>query len=326
MAIQLTLIGLGRIGTSLGLALKRRAAPGQLFIVGHDRELQNAKMAQAKGAVDRAEWNLPAACENADAIFLCVPLSALRQALEEVAPNAKPGCVITDTAPLKAPVLEWAAALTPADRYFVGGSPILNPIYLHESATGLDAARADLFEGGLWALAPQAEAAPEALKLVADVAKLIGATPFFVGAVEHDALMAGTHTLPALASAALMKVVAASPDWADARKLADRTFATATAPVSFSSPAAARAAALLNQTATLRALDSMIGQLTALRGAVAAGDEAAMDALLTEVAILREAWLAKRREANWEADELPKTEMPTPGQLLRQLVGLGKRK
>ena len=326
MTIQITLIGLGRIGTSLGLALKRKAARGQLDIIGHDREMQASKLAQRKGAIDRAEWNLPAACEKADAIFLCVPLSTLRQSLEEAAPNAKPGCVITDTAPLKVPVLEWAAELLPADRHFVGGSPILNPVYLHEGAIGLDAARADLFDGGLWALVPNADASSEALQLVGGIAKMIGATPFFIGAVEHDALLAGTSTLPALAAAALMKVVAGSPEWVDARKLADRTFATATAPVSFASPSAVRAAALLNQSSVLHSLDAMIKQMRALRKAIADGDEKEIEAMLTEASIAREAWLAKRRQASWETDELPKVDMPSPGQILRQMVGLGKRK
>lgn len=326
MPIQITLIGLGRIGTSLGLALKRRAASAQLNIVGHDRDLQTAKMAQSRGAVDRAEWNLPAACENADAIILCVPLSALRQALDEVAPNAKPGCVITDTAPVKTPVLQWAAELLPADRYFVGGCPILNPVYLHEGAIGPEAARADLFDGGLWALVPHADASPEALQLVGDIAQLIGAKPFFVGAAEHDSLLAVTGTLPALAAAALMRVAAVSPEWADARKLADRTFATATAPVSFSGPAAVRAASLLNRASVIHSLDAMMDQMKALRQAISDGDEKEVEAVLTEAAIAREAWLVKRRQANWEADELPDTEMPTPGQMLRQMVGLRRKK
>src|SRR5262245_55480001 len=133
--IQITLIGLGRIGTSLGLAFKRQAETANLKIVGHDVELQRAKLAQSKGALDAAEWNLPAACEHADVIYLCVPLSAMRQAFEEVIPHVKSAGVITDTAPLKLPLIEWAAELVPPDRYYIGGSPILNPAYLHEGAT-----------------------------------------------------------------------------------------------------------------------------------------------------------------------------------------------
>ena len=322
---QITIIGLGRIGTSIGLALRRNPA-AKLLVVGHDRDISIAKLAQAKGAVDRAEWNLPNACENADVIVLCVSLSALRTALQELAPFAKAGCVICDTAPVKAPVLEWAAELIPAERYFVGGTPILNPTFLHDGLTGLDAARPDLFDGGLWALVPHDDAPENALKLISDLARLVGAKPFFMGAEEHDALMAGTSTLPALAAAALMRAVSNSAGWADARKLADRTFATATAPLSFVSPTAVRAAAVLNPVSTLHHLDALIDQLNALRKAIAGRDESALDTLLHEAALTRELWLKTRGASDWEAEEAPKMEMPTVRQMMGQMIGLGGRK
>lgn len=323
MTLQITLIGLGRVGVSLGLALKRSPAAG-LKLTGHDRDLTRAKAAQARGAIDAAEWNLPAACENADAIFLCLPASELEAAFEDVAPHTKPGCVITDTAPIKGPVLEWAAGL-PEDRYYVGGTPIPNPAYLHENTTGLEAARADLFDKGLWALVPEADASPEALQLINDLARLAGATPFFIGAVELDALTAGTQVLPGLLAASLMQAVAAAPDWSDGRKLADRTFATATAPLSFQSPPAVRAAALLNSANVLRLLDDQLARLAKLRQAIAAGDGEALDGLLTEAALARETWLSKRLAANWEAEELPKNTMPSAGSVLRNMIGLGRR-
>ena len=324
MSIQITLIGLGRIGTSLGLALKRKAEVANLKIVGHDRDLQFAKTAQAKGAIDVAEWNLPAACEKADVVYVCVPFSEMQTALAEIAPHLKVGCVLTDTAPLKSPVLAWAAKIIPADRYYIGGVPIPNPAFLHEGATGLEAARADLFDSGLWALVPDVEASPEALKLIGDLARLMGATPFFVGALELDALMAGTHTLPALSAATLIQVVAASPDWVDGRKLADRTFATSTAAVSFSSPGAIRAAALINSANVLRLLDAQLVQLTALRKAIAENDAATLDGFLIEAAIAREAWLIQSKAANWEAAELPQKEMPTTASMFKQMIGLGR--
>ncbi len=322
---QITIIGLGRVGTSIGLALKRKTVD-QLVVIGHDRSPDIARQAQARGAVDRTEWNLPAACENADLILLSVPLQELRQAMQEVAPNLKPGSVVSDVAPLKAPVLEWAAELIPADRYFVGGSPILNPLYLHDGLTGLEAARADLFDNGLWALVPEAEPPPEALKLLNDFARLVGATPFFVDAAEYDALLAGTSTLPALLATALMRAVSNTPGWMDARKVADRTFATATAPISFVSPAALRAAALLNQASALHYLDQALEHLNHLRKAISEKDSQTLDTLLTEATLTREVWLKKRNEADWEAEEKPKLETPTAGQMLGRMVGLGRKK
>jgi prephenate dehydrogenase len=324
MPIQITIIGLGRIGVSLGLALKRKSESANLKIIGHDRDLELTRKAQSLGAIDAAEWNLPAACENADALYLCVPLSELKGVLDEVATNAKAGCVITDTAALKTPVMEWAAQAVPEDRYYIGGTPIPNPSYLHENATGLEAARADFFEGGLWALIPDVNASPEALKLISDLAQLAGATPFFVGALELDSLMAGTHTLPALVASSLMGALADSPEWSDGRKMADRGFATATAPLSFTSPSAIRAEALNNSQNVLRLLDAQLEQLHLLRQAIVVGDEGSLESLLTQATLAREGWLTQRRAANWEQDELPKKYMPTVGSMVKGLFGLSR--
>jgi prephenate dehydrogenase len=316
---QLTLIGLGRIGTSIGLAIKRRAAGG-LTVVGHDRDLAIARAAQAKGAVDKIEWNLPSACESADIILLCLPLSEMRKAMAEVAPHARPGCVISDTAALKTPVLEWAAELIPADRHFVGGVPILNPAYLHG---GDDGARADLFDKGLWALVPHPEASPEAMKLIGDLAALLGATPFYMDTAELDSLLTATQVLPALTAAALIHTATASPGWGDARKLADRTFATATAPAALSSPAATAAAAVLGKGDAIHYLDDLIKRLSEMRAAIASGEADKIETLLKDAASARAAWLIKRQDANWEAEEAPNVHTPTAGDVLGQLIGFG---
>lgn len=316
---QITLIGLGRLGASIGLALKRKAT-GQLTIVGHDRDLTVARQAQTKGAVDKVEWNLPNACETADIILLCLPLSEMRKAIAEVAPNTRPGCVISDTAALKAPVLEWAAELIPSDRHFVSGVPILNPAYLHD---GADGPRADLFDRGLWALVSHPEASPEALKLIGDLAHLLGATPFYMEAAELDSLLVMTQVLPTLAAATLMQVATASPGWADARKLADRTFATATAPLALSNPKANAAVATLGQGDTLHYLDELIKTLSELRKTIAAKESQKVEALLNEAASARAIWLLKRNEADWETEEAPNVHTPTAGDILGQLIGFG---
>src|SRR6185503_5627766 len=142
--------------------------------------------------------------------------------------------------------------------------------------------------------------------------------------LEFDGLMAGIGTLPALAAAAIVRAVTSGPGWADGRKLADRTFATATAPVSYVSPPALRAAALLNPASVLHLLDTMLEELNALRRAIAAGDAAAIEKTAAEAAEARDSWLAKRKQANWEADELPQREIPTPSGMLKQMVGMGR--
>jgi prephenate dehydrogenase len=171
---------------------------------------------------------------------------------------------------------------------------------------------------------PDANASPEALKLISDLSRLAGATPFFIGALEFDGLMAGISTLPALAASALLRAVTGGPGWADGSKLADRTFATATAPVSYMGPSALRAAALLNQASVLHLLDAMLEELGTLRRAIAGGDPVVIENAAQAAAAVRDSWLTRRSQANWEAEELPKRELPTPAGMLKQLVGIGR--
>ncbi|MBI4770478.1 MAG: hypothetical protein HY784_08745, partial [Chloroflexi bacterium] len=106
-----------------------------------------------------------------------------------------------------------------------------------------------------------------------------------------------------------------------------RTFATASAAATLRSPAALRAALMLNRENSLRALDAALAELAALREAIAgAGDDSgpALDALLGEAAEKRERWRQDRQESNWQTAREPEIELPTAAQVLGQSVGLGE--
>ncbi|MBC7261196.1 MAG: prephenate dehydrogenase/arogenate dehydrogenase family protein, partial [Chloroflexi bacterium] len=123
MAFRTTVIGLGLVGSSIGLALKGTGA--DLEIIGHDKDSDAARRAYKSGCVDRTEWNLINACEGADLIIISTPLAGVKSTLAAIAQDVKPGCVITDTANLKVPVLDWARESLPNTVYFVGGHPII---------------------------------------------------------------------------------------------------------------------------------------------------------------------------------------------------------
>ena len=136
--VRITIVGTGCIGTSIGLALHQTKQP--LFIVGHDKESGHASMAQRMKAIDKSEWNLISACEDADLVILAIPMVAIEETLKALAPHLKGGCVVTDTAGLKGQVIEWAEALLPATVNFVGGDPVVT-----STGSGPAAASADLF-------------------------------------------------------------------------------------------------------------------------------------------------------------------------------------
>ncbi|MGQ9684648.1 MAG: prephenate dehydrogenase, partial [Anaerolineae bacterium] len=189
---RITIVGLGATGASLGLALKE--ADRELRIIGHDREPTAAAAARKAGAVDHTEWNLPTACRGSQLIILALPLAAIRDTLAAVASDLEPGCLVTDTAPLKVAVLDWARAVLPPSVDFVGGDPLF--------ARGLHTApSAALFNGVTYCFCPAPGASGRALERASDLAQAVGATPRFLDPIEHDGLAAALDALPFLLAA-----------------------------------------------------------------------------------------------------------------------------
>ncbi len=330
ITINVTVVGLGRVGGALARRLThaparsagvaRDSQPPAVHVAGYDRNADLARDAQRQGALHKAYPNLLDAVEHADLVLLTGDLADQHEALRLMAPELKAGSVTAAVGPLLAPPLAWAAEFlaSRAERYLVACHPALNPTQMHTDETGFEAASPDLFERGLWALAPAPGCSPEALRLVADLAQLAGAFPYFVDPAEHDGLAAATEALPALVAIAQMQAAAASPGWPEARKIADRSLATATAALVEADPAALRA----NRENALRYLDAALAELQALRQRLAADEAAAVDAALTQAAERRAAWLAERRQGNWEQLGMPAVKLPTSsGVMARLLVG-----
>lgn len=326
MTIQITIIGLGQIGASAGLAL---AGQGELLRrVGHDKLIDNSRQAEKLGAVDKVELNLHSAVRGADLVLLCLPMDHIRETLAMIALDLKDGAVVMDTGPVKETVSAWAAELLPAGRYYVGLTPVLNPAYLHEAASGIEAVHADLFKGGLMAIVAPPRTSSEAIKLAADLTRLLGADPLFADPVEVDSLMAATHLLPQLAAAALLNATTDQPGWREGRKLAGRAYAEATAPVvQLSEPQTLRAAVLLNREHILRWLDGLIAALQALRSDIAADNQAGLEERLARARRGREQWWHERLTGNFSnGDAAPAVERTSASQLFGRMLGLTPRK
>jgi prephenate dehydrogenase len=329
MTINLTILGMGRLGGSLALRLADRdrlTGAGELRVSGYDTDTGTAKQAQGQGTIHKAHWNLINAVEGADLVVLALPYSEQRETLRLIAGDLRPGSVMVTLGSLLGPPLAWAAEAFAghAGRHFVAAHAALNPAALHSGDDGPAAARADLFEKGLWALAPAPDCAPEGLRLAADLVRLLGAAPYFVDPNEHDGLAAATENLPALLAWALLRAAAVSPGWSESRKLADRSFATATAALAEDGLAPALRA---NRENLLRYLDAALAELGRMRGWLERDDGPSLTAALAEAAEARAIWVHERGQGDWEGiGDSPA--MPTAGDVFgRMLVGglFGKR-
>lgn len=325
MSVKITIIGLGQIGASIGLALATHK--DMVYRVGHDKEPAVAKRAKELQAIDRTEYNLHNSVYEADAVLLTLPMSEIQETLTQIAPDLKPGAVVMDTAPVKAVVAQWASELLPADRHYIGLTPVINPQYLHELDSGIEKAHADLFNQGIIAIASSPSTKSEAIKLAADLARAIGAAPLFADPTELDGLMASTYILPMLVSAALVNSTFAQPGWREARKVAGRAYAEATSPMTLISQAESLAsAALLNRENVSRVIDGIIASLQAIRKDLQSEDQVMLEERLARARNGRINWWMERQSSNWLNEETDTTgEMPKSSDIFANLLGIRRK-
>jgi len=197
------IVGLGLMGGSLALALKR--ARPELTLIGVDQDQLTLRRALERDVVAIAGPDLDAAAA-ADLVVLAVPVLAMRSLLPQLAGSR---ALITDLASTKADVMAWAAA---ARVDLVGGHPMCG-----REASGLEAADPDLFLGAPWVLT-RAEPRLE------DLVRAVGAHPLVLDPGTHDRLVAGVSHAAFLLSAAYLLSVTGAPDWPQAGRLASSGF------------------------------------------------------------------------------------------------------
>ncbi len=291
MKTTITVIGTGAIGASIGLALKEANVPVEL--IGHDRLLERARQAKALGAFDRVEWNLIRAVEPADLVVLAVPPSAVLPTLQAIREDLRPGTVVTDTVEVKAPVLAWAAETLPHNVHFVGGHPLVRV-----AETGPQAAWSNLFRGRRYCVVPAPDADEKAVETVVRLVHHLGATPFFLDAAEHDALVTGVHHLPALTILAIARLLVESPSWKDLDTLADGLFAHVATLVEMA-PADLRAFSFANREHLVHWLGTLQDELGEWVELLREGREEAFEERVTGVQDALQRWRESQRPPEW---------------------------
>jgi prephenate dehydrogenase len=323
MTVKITLIGLGQIGASMGLALVKHK--NQVTTLGHDKSPETARKAQKQGAVESISFNLPASVAGADIVVLAIPLDEIQETLKIIAQDIREEAVVMDTAPVKSVVAEWVKELLPPKRHYIGLTPALNPACLENAARGLNTARADLFQNGVIAVTAPHGTAEAVLKLAADYVTLLGSHPLFTDMAEVDGVMASAHLLPGLSAAALTETINGQQGWSDIRKMAGKHYSTATQPLDGEEPSALAEAILKNRANMIRVLDEYIATLTSLRKDIAEENKQELQERLDRARRERGQWQLERAKGDWLAIETGRQEMPKISDILkRQIGGLDK--
>jgi len=290
---RVLIVGLGLIGGSVGLALRRwaeeRKSDGRrpLEVVGFDPNLDQQRAAEKLGAIDRGAWDLAKSAREADVVVVATPVRSMRQVFSDLAPHLRPGTIVTDTASTKGDVLAWAAEIFPREIHFVGGHPMAG------KTQSIEGAEADLFTNATWCVCPSVTASEESVRTVLGLIAAAGAEPFFIDPHEHDGFVAGVSHLPFVLSATLMNTVSRDSSWRDMKTLTASGFRDITR-LAAGSPEMHRDILITNRESVNRWLDAFMVSLNDLRQALSTTDEAAaqvaLDAFLNEARDARALW------------------------------------
>lgn len=325
--MRVTIIGLGKTGGSLGLALSRKSE--QIQRTGHDRDITVAKEAQKAGAIDTVAINLHQAVQDADVVFLSIPFDQVRETLQQIALDLKEGAVLVDLSPAKQKIGEWAKEFLPARRYYVGWNVAINPAYLQDTHKGIGASRQDYFHQGVVAVTAPAGTPAEVFELMTGLIKSIGAEPLFADPLEMDGVLAEAQVIPQLLSALMVYTLTRQPGWREARKFAAQDFLEMGLPLVSSISAQELSQTLFaNRELIRRLMNELLIVLVEWREYLLDGEIESITQSLLDAQQSFEKWQTERRAANWILEEsgIRREDLPTSGEVFGRLVGVGNWK
>ena len=204
---RITIWGVGLIGGSIGLALKKNGFQGQR--VGLGRNINRLENALARDAVDVVTTEIEDGIRGSDLVVLCTPVELIPELVQRIVESVAPEhrIVLTDAGSTKSVLVksvEECLQTHASDALsFIGGHPMAGS---HE--TGVDAACATLFENAKCILTPTENSDPDALQLVKSLWEFVGAVPYLLSPKTHDQLIGAASHLPHLIASILANTVA----------------------------------------------------------------------------------------------------------------------
>jgi prephenate dehydrogenase len=196
------IFGVGLIGGSFGLAIKKAGFSGEVLGVSSARTIAEALQA---GAIDRGA-SMEEACEAADLLYLAQPICRILELIPALDPLVREGALITDAGSTKSAIAACAAQ-TIRRGQFLGGHPMAG-----KETRGAAAADAELFRGRTYVVTPSSDSLTPAMHDFTGWLERIGANIVTMDAAIHDRVVAFTSHLPQLASTALAETVDGNGD------------------------------------------------------------------------------------------------------------------
>jgi prephenate dehydrogenase len=274
---QLTIVGVGLIGGSVGLAAKARGVARRVVGVGRDE--RNLARAQASGAVDAFTTNLSEAAAGADLTVVCTPVDRVAADVLTAAQAAPARGLVTDVGSTKGNIVrELAGKMPDAGATFIGSHPLAG-----SEKRGSANSKADLFADRLVIVTPTADTDPEAIAVIELFWNKLGARVMRMDPTEHDSALAVTSHLPHAAASGLAGVTPVGWLTLTAGGFRDSTRIAAGDPDLWTAIFEA------NRDAVLAAVDGFAERMQRFRELLVAGDRAGLVRWLAEGKRVRDA-------------------------------------
>lgn len=270
---NVTIIGLGLMGGSLGLALVKAG----YMVSGWDQNTEIIEEAYQTGAINRKPHDLKDAVAKASVIFIATPVESIAAKVKECLTFVRPGTVFTDLGSIKTKVLEAVFQFLPASQYFVAGHPMTG-----SEQQGISAADPFLFQNAAYLIIEDPRTPSKAADLVIKLVESVGAQIIRLTAADHDRIVGMVSHLPHLIAATLAKTAG------DVEKSFPGTLSLAaggfrdTTRVALGSPELWREIILGNLDQVLKAIDNFQNELTLLKEILASKEGSQLDQFLAQ--------------------------------------------
>jgi prephenate dehydrogenase len=272
----LTIVGVGLIGGSIGLAALRRKVVER--VLGAGRRQASLHRALAVGAVHEYSLDWVTAVHQAEMAVFCTPVECIAGQILRSAPGCAPGTLLTDAGSTKAEIVRSIEGQLPNEVLFAGSHPLAG-----SEKRGPEHADADLFEGRLTVVTPTPLTDPSALERTVAFWQALGSRVNVMGPEEHDRALAMTSHLPHLLAAALAGILPSELHELVASGFRDTTRIAAGDPGLWTGIFAQ------NRLAVLEALKQLDDRLARYHEALAAGNSSVVGDLLAQAKRVRDA-------------------------------------
>ena len=271
-----TIVGVGLIGGSIGMALRRAGLAERVIGVG--RRQTSLRAARQAGAVDHTTIDLTKGAAEADLVIVCTPVDRIVEHVCQAAENCPEGTLLTDAGSTKGSIVAALDGQLARGCRFLGGHPLAG-----SEKAGAVNAKADLFEGKLAVLTPTAATRAEDYDTLERFWSGLGSVVVRMSADEHDRAMGMTSHLPHAVAVALASSL---PE--ECFRLTGTGFRD-TSRLAAGDPALWKQVFALNRDYVVQALERFGRHLEALTTAIREDDPIALEEILNRAKKIRDA-------------------------------------